>query len=200
MPANLAIVDYIILAIVGLSVVLGVWRGFMREVIALVAWVAAFLIAFIFVDVAAAALTPYVSVPSVRVILAFGGLFLITLFIGGLVNIIVAQLVKHTGLSGTDRLLGMVFGAGRGIALVALLLLLLGSTPLPKEPWWQSSVLLPYIQPLAMILRNRLPTDLSQYFNFGGLLGAGILPDRPLPANPLPPPAPAVPPPPPAQH
>jgi len=163
---SLTIVDYSVLGVIGLSVLLSVWRGFMREVLSLAAWVVAFLIAFMFADAGAAYLAAYVSVPSVRIILAFGGLFLVTLFIGGLINILVAQLVKTTGLSGTDRMIGIVFGVVRGVAIIGLLVLLAGLTPLPSDPWWNESLLLPRFQPMALWLRGLLPPELAEHFSF----------------------------------
>lgn len=150
-------VDYGILAVVGLSIVVSVWRGFMREVLSLTAWIVAFIVALAFVDKAAAFLQPHVSVPSVRLILSFGGLFLITLSVGGLVNVLVAKLVQSTGLTGTDRMLGVVFGALRGVVIVAALVLLASFTPLPQDPWWSRSVLLGHFEPLARWLLGFLP-------------------------------------------
>lgn len=164
---HLNLADYIILAIIGVSVIIGIWRGFLREFISLATLVAAFAISFIFVEDAALYLVPYLEVPSVRAILAFGGLFLATMLIGGLINIIVGQLVKHTGLSGTDRLIGLVFGAVRGAALVALLVLVFATqTPLPEDPWWQESALLGRFELMAVWLRDLLPPDYAQHFVF----------------------------------
>ncbi len=163
---NLLMVDYIVLGIIGLSVLISLWRGFMREVLSLAAWVVAFLVAFIFADTGAAYLANHISVPSVRIILSFGGLFLITLFIGGLINVVVSQLVKSTGLSGTDRMVGIVFGLVRGVAIIGLLVLLAGLTPLPSDPWWNESLLLPKFQPLALWLRGLLPPELAEHFSF----------------------------------
>ena len=159
-------VDFIVLGVIGLSALISLWRGFLREVLSLAAWVAAFVIAFLFVDKGAALLTPYVSVPSVRMILAFGGLFLITLFIGGLVNLLIAILVKRTGLSGTDRMLGIIFGVLRGVAIIAVLVLLAGLTPLPQDPWWQQSLFLHHFQTLAVWLQNFLPTEFINYVTY----------------------------------
>lgn len=163
---NLLMVDYIVLGIIGLSVLISLWRGFMREVLSLAAWVVAFLVAFIFADTGATYLAKHISVPSVRIILSFGGLFLITLFIGGLINVVVSQLVKSTGLSGTDRMVGIVFGLVRGVAIIGLLVLLAGLTPLPNDPWWNESLLLPKFQPMALWLRGLLPLELAEHFSF----------------------------------
>lgn len=159
-------VDYVVLGVIGLSAVISLWRGFLREFLSLVAWVAAFFIAFTFVDIGAALLTPYVAVPSVRVILSFGGLFLLTLFIGGVVNILITAIIKRAGLSGTDRMLGVVFGVLRGVAIIAVLVLLAGLTPIPDDPWWNQSLFLHHFETLALWLRGFMPAEFLEYFTF----------------------------------
>ena len=164
MLQNLIWVDYIILGVIGLSVMIGLGRGLLKEAISLTAWIVAFFIAFFFAENGATYLEQYIDVPSARTVLAFGGLFLITLIIGGLVNVIVGHLVEYTGLAGTDRLLGAVFGLLRGAGLIAMLVLLASLTPLPHDPWWQQSQLLPYFQPFALWLRDMLPQHLIDSF------------------------------------
>ncbi|MEE4378629.1 MAG: CvpA family protein [Candidatus Competibacteraceae bacterium] len=163
---SLAWVDYAIVGIITLSMLISVLRGFLKEVISLASWIAAFVIAFLYVDVAAAHVNYYLDIPSISIILAFGGLFLITLFLGGLVNLTVAQLMKRTGLSGTDRLLGVIFGLLRGGAVVSVLVLLAGLTPLPQDLWWSESPLLPHFEQAALWLRGFLPPDIAAYFKY----------------------------------
>ncbi|MCB1824980.1 MAG: CvpA family protein [Candidatus Competibacteraceae bacterium] len=158
--------DYLIIAIIALSMLVGLWRGLLREVISLATWIAAFAIAFLFAEQAATHLTPYLDVPSLRTAVAFGGLFLITLLLGGLIGILASYLVHYTGLTGTDRVLGMSFGLARGAVVVTVLVLAAGLTPLPKDPWWQQSLLLRHFQETALWLRDFLPPDLAQNFRF----------------------------------
>ena len=158
--------DYLIVIVIALSMLIGLWRGLLREVISLVTWIAAFAIAFLFAEDGAAHLTPYLDVPSLRMAAAFGGLFLITLLLGGLIGLVATHLVDYTGLTGTDRVLGLVFGLGRGAVVIAILVLAAGLTPLPKDPWWQQSRLLPHFQETALRLRGWLPPELAQNFRF----------------------------------
>jgi membrane protein required for colicin V production len=157
--------DYFILSIIALSVIIGVWRGFLREALSLTAWVVAFAVGIFFVEDAAAYLTSHVSVPSARLILAFGGLFLATLFVGGVLNILISQVVLRTRLSAIDRGLGSIFGALRAFAIVSVVVLLAGLTPLPGDPWWRQSQLLPYFEPLAIWLRDLLPSEYLEHFS-----------------------------------
>jgi membrane protein required for colicin V production len=166
MPTNLVWVDYLIVGILALSMLAGLLRGFLKEAISLGAWIAAFFVAFMFVEDGATYLTKYIGIPAVRIVLAFGILFLCTLILGGLINLIVAQLLERTGLTGTDRLLGLIFGLVKGGAIVTVLVLLAGLTPLPQNPWWKQSILLPRFQPAAVWLRARLPPTIAENFKF----------------------------------
>lgn len=158
--------DYFILTLIALSALIGLWRGLLREVISLATWIAAIAIAFLFAEDGAAHLTPYIEIPSLRIAAAFGGLFLTTLLLGGLVGILASYLVDYTGLTGTDRMLGMVFGLARGGAIIVLLVLAAGLTPLPRDSWWQQATLLRHFQESAVWLRDFLPPDLAQHVRF----------------------------------
>ena len=89
-----------------------------------------------------------------------------SLVIGGLIDYLVIQLVQKTGLSGSDRFIGMIFGAARGVLMIAALVLLAGLTPFPGDPWWQESRLIPYFEELAVWLRDMLPEDVAEKFRF----------------------------------
>ena len=169
---ELTLIDYAILAILVLSILIGLWRGFLREFISLATWAAAFVIGFRFAEDLSVYLAPYVGSPGVRAVLAFGGLFLATLALGGLINILVTQLVRGTGLGGTDRLVGFVFGGLRGAAMIAALILAATLTPLPQSGWWQHSKMIPYFEPLALWMREQLPSRFAKPFVFPNELAA----------------------------
>ena len=158
-------VDYVIIGILGLSALISLMRGFVREALSLAAWVLAFWVSWTFFRELAVQLD-WFTVPSVRLGAAFAILFIATLMVGALVNFLMGQLVDKTGLSGTDRLLGMFFGAARGAVLVAILVLLAGLTPFPNDPWWTQSQLIGYFQELAIWLKELLPPDIGEKFNF----------------------------------
>lgn len=158
-------VDYIIVGIIGLSSLISLIRGFVREALSLAVWVLAFFVAWTFFRDLAPHLV-WFSLPSARLGIALAILFLTTLMIGGLVNYLIGQLVEKTGLTGTDRLIGVLFGAVRGVLLVTLLILLAGLTPLPEDPWWNASQLIGYFQELAVWLKTLLPEDLGEKFRF----------------------------------
>ncbi len=163
---SLLFVDYFILGVIGVSVLIGLWRGFLREVLSLAAWIVAFGVAVFFLEDGVALLADYVTVISVRVILSFGGLFLAALLVAGIVNIVLGQIVLRSALRGIDRGIGGGFGCLRGIAMIAVLVLLAGFTPLPHDPWWEQSRLLPYFEQMASGLRELLPADYGELLKF----------------------------------
>lgn len=162
--------DYIILAVLGLSILIGLWRGLISEVLALAVWVAAFWVAWTFGPQVSAYFEHSIELPSARLIVGYGLCFLAVLILGALLRFVVGRLVESTGLSGTDRLLGMVFGFARGVLLVTLLVFLLGFTAFTRDPWWQQSVLLPQFQGMAAWLGEKLPENVRRYLQPGGRL------------------------------
>lgn len=158
--------DYAILAVVAISILVGALRGFIKEVFSLLVWAAAFAVAYHFSGDAAALMADAVSLPSARMAMGFTGLFVAVLLVGGLLNYLLGRLVESTGLSGTDRLLGGVFGAGRGLALVVAALLVAGFTPIPADPWWQESRTIERMMPLVEWAASWLPDSFAEHLDF----------------------------------
>lgn len=159
-------VDYAISILVAISAFIGLLRGFIKEAFALAAWVLAIWVGMQYSRDFAVLLQDTISYPSARIATAFGLLFFMTLILGGLISFILNQLIEKTGLTGTDRLLGMLFGVVRGSVLVALMVMLAGITPLPEDPWWKQSLLIPPFQSLAVWLKEHIPSGLAGYINY----------------------------------
>jgi len=178
--------DYAILAVLALSVLMGLWRGFIGEVLALVCWIVAFWAAWMFGPALADRFSASISTPSVRVLLAYVVCFVTVLIAGAIVGFLMRKLVEGSGLSGSDRLLGMVFGLVRGFALVTLVVLLMGFTPFRRDPWWNESRLLPDFEIGARWLGDRLPAEVAKYVEpVEGALGESrVKPLTPAPAKP----------------
>jgi membrane protein required for colicin V production len=161
--------DYCIVAALGLSVLMGLWRGLIGELLALACWVAAFWAAWSFGDRLAARFDA-ITLPSARLLLGYALCFFVVLISGAIVSFLVRKLVAESGLSGSDRLLGMVFGLLRGLAIVTLTVLVLQFTPLPRDPWWHHSQLLPTFDNGARWLTARLPGEVRHYLDLPALL------------------------------
>ena len=159
-------VDYLIIGIILISSGISIVRGFIKEVLSLISWIVAIWVAFMFFANFASLLTPYIDTATLRLFIAFFVLFVVTLILGALVNHLISQLVEKTGLSGTDRALGVIFGILRGVAIVTILVLAAGVTPMPSDSWWQNSLLLQHFEDLAIWVKQFLPTDVAEHVNF----------------------------------
>jgi len=163
----MALVDFGIIIIITVLLVLGLIWGFAKIAIALGTWVAASLISFTFApNLATSLLSSSIESPPMRLAAAMGILFVLTLMIGAVVSFLVRQFVSKTGLSGLDRVLGMVIGFSLGLVVVVALVFVAGLTSAPSFEWWQTSVLIERFESLAVWLQGYLPDDVSKYFSY----------------------------------
>ena len=139
--ADIAVADAVIAAVVLVSAVFGLMRGLVKEVLALIIWVGAAMLGMTF-GPALGALTDLTLSARLRNAIGFGAVFTVVLVAGALLQRVLRGLVQSTGLTGTDRTLGLAFGALRGVAVVMVALVLL--RPFAAErAWWNESVLAP---------------------------------------------------------
>lgn len=158
--------DFVILGIIVLSALISLVRGFVKESISLISWIVAGVLAFRYFSPMSELLEPYLSTPTIRNVTAFAILFVSSLIVGAIVNFIMSQLVSKTGLSGTDKALGVVFGGARGVLIVAMTVLLAGLTPMPEAQWWQDSAMVDFFQQLAEWIKGIIPADTVDKFGF----------------------------------
>lgn len=158
-------VDLIIVVIVIISALISLVRGFVKESISLASWILAGFIALRYFAPLAELLEPYIESPTIRTGSAFAVLFVTSLIIGAIINFMASQAVTKTGLTGTDRSLGVVFGAARGLLIVTMLVLLAGLTPMPSEPWWNDSAMIEFFSDMANWIKDILPQDIASRFN-----------------------------------
>ena len=150
-------IDYVIIAVIGLSIVTGLFRGFVKELIALCVWVLAIWLAFTYSQTVAPWLQSYIQDQTARTAVAFVAILLITLIVGGLINALLSFILHRAGLSGTDRLLGMAFGFVRGVFIVALVMLVVKMTSVPDKDYRRQSYLYVKFDPLVNWLYGFTP-------------------------------------------
>jgi membrane protein required for colicin V production len=160
--------DIALLGVIAISCAVGIWRGFAVEVLSLAVWVAAFWMAFVYGETVAGLFGEQFATPAARLLLGYALLFVAALLTGSLATWLIGRVVRSTGLSPTDRVLGMGFGLLRGVALCCIVVLLFGFTPFPGDPWWRQSRLLPGLQPGAEWLRSWLPQPVAEHIRFDG--------------------------------
>lgn len=147
--------DWAIVIVLTLSSVISLARGFIKEALSLVIWVVALVVANVFSHRLEVFLVNTISTPSLRAMTAFLLVFIGVLLLGAIVNFLIGLIVKATGLSGTDRLLGMVFGFVRGLLVVMIFLIYVPNyVAIKKDPWFQESQLIPYFSPYQVAVQN----------------------------------------------
>ncbi len=151
---DLTLLDYLLIGIIVVSMVISLFRGFFKEALSLATWVIALWMAWRFGGNLAGGLESWVSEPVLRVWLARGLVFIGVLLVGGLLGRLIDIVMLSTGLTGTDRAIGMVFGFGRGVILIGILVVALDLMGFSDSAWWQQSKLLPYAAPVADIIRH----------------------------------------------
>lgn len=154
-------IDISILSVVGLSILIGIFRGFIREALSLVNWGLAIGGGVYFHDTVSNYLSNTIHSEMVRSVIAFGGIFLTILIICSLISHLISALVKKSGLGGTDRVLGLVFGFLRGALVCSVMLLIISFSPIKSQSTWQQAILLPYFKPVMAWLNDNVPEQVN---------------------------------------
>jgi len=154
-------IDFFFIALIVISGLISLYRGFVREVFSVLTWVVAIWVGIRFASAAAAYLPAALSDETLRLGIAFAVLFILVLIVGGVIGIVATRLVRGTGLTGTDRSLGIVFGLLRGILIVALLVFLASLTLVPEESWWRESRLVPEFERIVGWVLDQVPESIQ---------------------------------------
>lgn len=136
--------DWVIIGIITISGLYSLRGGFMKEALSLITWIAAFVVARLFAPSLSTLLEDFLQTPSLRLGAAFTILFVATLMVGAVINNVIGMLVDATGLSSTDRILGVGFGVIRGGLIIVVITALLVRTPVIEDSWWAESQLIPH--------------------------------------------------------
>jgi membrane protein required for colicin V production len=146
--------DYVMLFLCVASAVIGVWRGFTAEALSLLTLLVSIWLAWAFAGRFETMLGSWVGAsPEVRIWAARVILFVLALLVGGLISWLARKLIRHTGLSGLDRVLGAAFGFLRAVVLIGLGVIVMEFLGLQQEPWWQESRLRPYAERAAAAVK-----------------------------------------------
>jgi membrane protein required for colicin V production len=162
----MTVFDYVIMVIVAASVVLGVWRGVIGEIIALVAWVLAFFAAKWWGAELAQVFFTGIADPALRTVAAWVAIFVVVLMVMALLRLAVRGMLKALGLSLSDRLLGVVFGLARGLVIVLALVAVGGMTSLPKEKWWSEAFFSAPLETVLLASKPWLPPAVSKRISY----------------------------------
>jgi membrane protein required for colicin V production len=160
------IFDYLVLFILISSVVISTLRGLVKEILSLVGWVAAFVVANAFGAKLAPMLPSVIPGETVKLIVAFIALFLGVRVLMGLLSLAIGALITATGLSLADRGLGGLFGLGRGIVIVLAGVILCGMTSIPQQAFWKDALLSPMAETGARTVKPFLPAALAQHVQY----------------------------------
>jgi membrane protein required for colicin V production len=147
-------VDNAIIALLVIYTLIGVIRGFNQEVFSIIVWFIGIIVAWFYSQYFAILLLKFISTSLTRLAASFVALIFITLVMGGIINVLLGESVKKTGLTFLDHLGGLILGFGHGLVVVFVMIVVAGLTPLPKDRWWQESKLIPPFQSLASLVKD----------------------------------------------
>lgn len=160
--------DGVMIVVLVAFALIGALRGFVLEVLSLVLWPAAALVAWLLADPVAALFEPLIDEPPLRLVAGFVIVFLVAFVLGTIVVYIVNRVLPLRGvLRKPNALLGGIAGLARGAIVIVLVFLLAGVTSLPQRGWWQESLLAPYFERVAVAAGAWLPRDIARHIRFG---------------------------------
>ena len=158
--------DYAVIGVFAVSLVVGLWRGLVREVLSILGWIIAFLAASLLAGPVGPAMPQAIPTPELRVAAAFVAVFAGSLIATSLVGLLLSKIVNAVGLGGVDRALGAAFGAARGSLIVLAAALLAGLTSVPRQAVWRDSASGPLLSQAAAMLKPLLPQTLAERLRY----------------------------------
>ena len=153
--------DYLVIAIIAISVVISIVRGAARELLSIASWVVSGFLALRYSHTVAALLPASISSPTVRLVVGFTAIMVVGLLLFAVVSLALSRLLERAGLTATDRLLGALVGFVRAVVILVILTLLAGLTPLPREATWRNALFSPPLESMAILVRGYLPAALA---------------------------------------
>ena len=158
--------DYALIGVFVASLVVGGWRGLVREVLSILGWMIAFLAANLLAGPLGPEMPQAIPTPELRLAAAYVAVFIVSLIATTLVGLLLSKIVKAVGLGGVDRMLGALFGAARGVLIVLAAALLAGLTSAPRQAYWRDSVSGPLLVQAAQTLKPLLPQTFAERLRY----------------------------------
>jgi membrane protein required for colicin V production len=158
--------DYAVLAVIAASSLLGLWRGVVSELLALAAWVVAFIAARTWADTAGGHLGGLVAEPTLRYAAGFVAVLVAVLALFAIGRLVLSLLLRAVGLGLADRLLGAGFGVLRGGLIAFVAVLVAGMTSLPKAVWWREAALAPPLETAVIAAKPWLPVEVAKRIRY----------------------------------
>lgn len=155
--------DWIIAVIFLLSIIVGIMRGFIREALSIASWILAFWLANTFCVQAGDTIGQYIDIPAqaFRTSVGFASIFIGTLLLFSIISFVISKLIVRGAVKGTDRVLGILFGVARAIAIVVVIMLVARGMGMENNDWWQKSNYLGYFESTADYVEQLLPEQLQ---------------------------------------
>ena len=158
--------DYVIIALVAISVIVGIVRGAIREVINFAGWILAFVLAYAFAQNLAGYFADWMAEPVYRLVVAWLSIFLFVLVLSALLASLVSELVRKLGLGGLNRTFGAIVGLLRGVLVLLVLTLAAGMTKFPQSALWKNAAATPWLEVAALHARALLPESLASRITY----------------------------------
>lgn len=158
--------DYVVLLVIGISIVVSMMRGAVREVLAIAGWVAAIYVAKTYAMQLVPLLPPDIPTQALRVLAAYVIVFFGVLVVASLLTIALSTLIKKIGLNWFNRFLGGFFGFARGLLIVCVLVFFAGLTSLPKDMRWTNAMFSPPLEALVKSILPWMPKTVAKHVKY----------------------------------
>ena len=162
----MTVFDFVFHGVLVLSAAVGMWRGFVSEVIAIVAWIAALFAAWLYAGEVAGMLAGVIAEAGWRHVAAFALVFVGVLLLAAMLRFLLRELLKAAGLGPTDRFFGTLFGIVRGVVIALVLVLLGGLAGLAQESWWRDALFAPPLETAVIAAKPWLPDVVAERVRF----------------------------------
>ena len=153
-------IDIVIIAFFVISILIGIYRGFVKETLSVASWALAAFMAFKFGEQASVYIKPYITQEPLDLAIAYVAVFLVSLIVFAVISHIISQIFASSGMTGIDRSIGSIFGALRAAVILVVLILVGRFMAMDNQSWWLDSQIIPYFEPLVEWFKSFLPVDI----------------------------------------